>query len=223
MGYEALVQGEYAKAAELLEAAVQRDPSDVGSLVNLGIAYQHLDRVAEALNRFKQAVRADSSMRSRIAPSITAILTNQAYAATEADDWGQAEKLVDEALLWNGQDGYAWRLRGGIDARKNKFDDAIKAYETARAFSPDAAYSHDQFVHDAVGLEIRSKRYEPAAKRLREALAASPENAEFWFLLGQCLEAGGSKEDAIEAYSRAARSAEYEERATRAAKPLREK
>ncbi len=222
-GYEALARGDYAKAAALLEAALRQDPKDATALVNLGTAYNHLEKQPEALDCYKQAVQIAPSKRRLLAPSIDWILTDQARAAIEANDLAQASKLIDEALKWKRDDGYAWRLRGTIYFRQKNFDDAIKAYETAKAFSTADSYSREQFVHDVVAVEMHAERYDGAAERLRAELAANPANAEFWFLLGQCLEATTSKDDALEAYEHAAGSPDYGDRAEGAAAALREK
>jgi cytochrome c-type biogenesis protein CcmH/NrfG len=67
VAYEELSSGKAAEAAQSLEAAVQRDPRDPATLINLGTAYAQLDDDARAEQAFRSALTSGTRYQLELA------------------------------------------------------------------------------------------------------------------------------------------------------------
>jgi Tfp pilus assembly protein PilF len=63
LGFEALQQHDFAKAAQYLGDAAQLDPSDPYVLLNLGVAYQNLGELDKARTAYEGAAKGGEGVR----------------------------------------------------------------------------------------------------------------------------------------------------------------
>jgi len=63
IGFEALQQHDFAKAAQYLSDAAEIDPTDPYVLLNLGVAYQNLGQLDKARQAYEQAAEKGKGVR----------------------------------------------------------------------------------------------------------------------------------------------------------------
>ncbi len=105
-GILALRADRFDEAVRLLEAAKAEGEVSTALLVDLGIAYQNVGRHREALSLYKEAVANNSSLRTKLAPSIASIIMGGADAAAKREDFQAVRSLAQEALEWTPDDSY---------------------------------------------------------------------------------------------------------------------
>jgi len=115
-GMVALRDGRYDEAVQLLEAAERKSPDDPVVAINLGIAYQYLERHDEALPLYKRAVELDADKRIHVAPMIAEILDRQAYEAGRRGDVEEARARAIESLKWEPNGRYPRELIGILNS-----------------------------------------------------------------------------------------------------------
>lgn len=99
-GHKALTAGDNQRAVTLLTQAVQEQPDDFASWVNLGSALTGLDRTDEALKAYKKAWMLEPGRRAEVSPSIAWLLAERARKSALAQDFTAAERDVQEALRY---------------------------------------------------------------------------------------------------------------------------
>lgn len=107
-------KGRFEEAAREFEQARLESPDEVFITINLGITYQRLGRHDEALPLYIQAAGQEAKARRDLTPTITAILTNQAYDASVNGDFVTAHEKVVEALQWSPNDKSATKMLAQI-------------------------------------------------------------------------------------------------------------
>lgn len=147
-GLDALQRKDYAAAATHYEAALRKAPQDAASHAGLGCAYHGLERHDDAVEHYKLGVKLDPSLRAQYGPTIASILAWQAHQAMEANDFDRAQALVREAGTWDQTCGTAWRIRGELHLKHGEPEEAIAAFEKARASLAENEYSRESHRDD---------------------------------------------------------------------------
>lgn len=125
-GWLAGQEGRYEDAARLLEDAAKERPTDVAILTNLGIAYVHLNRKAEALQLFEQVIAFEPSARDELAPFIASSFDFDADAAAKRGDLERVRSLAAESLRWNPAGTYAKQILLWADEAENSVESKIE-------------------------------------------------------------------------------------------------
>jgi tetratricopeptide (TPR) repeat protein len=112
---------EYEQAALWYEKALEYDPRDGDTLINLGLVYMKQGRDVAALARFKQASDIE---KDRAYPLVAMAMYYQRNG-----DLARARELYDEAAKRETRSGYLWYHYATLHEEDQRFGDAAQAYE----------------------------------------------------------------------------------------------
>jgi tetratricopeptide (TPR) repeat protein len=164
--------GRYAESIPLFERVLAADPSNVDAALRLASAHSALGHNAQAIAMFQRAAAID--------PASQDVRTYLGLHYLRVRDWDQAAALLEQVVKESPDratavDGLATvkNAQGGRAMDAGKTDEAIAAFERARALQP-AAFPHDL----ALGvLYLASRRFEDARTALDRALVKRPGDA----------------------------------------------
>jgi len=192
-GFKFSIQGEFKKALNYYQDAVERNPGDVVAWNGLGSCYDGLDRPEEAIAAFQQAIQADpenagayftlAQYYRKLGRFEEAI---QSYKlATEADP-DHAPSFFDLGTIYN---------------KLEDFESGEKAFRQVLRIIPDHVPS---YYYLGQGYILR-ERYGAAIESYQKALALNPDSASLYYNLGIAYGGLGKGEEAFEAFKQAIR------------------
>jgi tetratricopeptide (TPR) repeat protein len=167
-GYVLLAQSDAKGALPRFDRALQQQADSPSALVGKGLALAALDREPEALVAFEAALAAD---------------------ATLIDVRRRVEVLRFRVV----ERGLAAAREA---AREGRLEEAVAAYETAIASSPDSAFLY----RELAGVERRKGDDDRALEHLRKAVSVDPADAGSLAQIGELLESRGDADGALAAY-----------------------
>lgn len=129
LGLSAWKAGELERAVRGLEAALERDPDHVKSLVNLSRVLLELDRPQEAREPVRRAVET--------APRSADALRVAGNVAEETGDTETAVRRYRQALAADGSDAWSANNLGLLLVRQGRFSDALGPLARAVELRPD--------------------------------------------------------------------------------------
>ncbi len=215
--------GEVGQAIAALERAVQLKPDFVPAWAALAGAQRQAGNESRAR-------AADVSMVAAAARD--PVLLNAAVAM-HAQNFGEAERLLDDRIAANPRDAAALRLRGEVAWRQGRLDEAIGMLHQTLAIAPGFAAARELLVRivqmgpdvaealhhaqilladepDNVGhallaasLQVRLGEQQAAATMYRRLIARGVDQPRVWLNLGHVEKTLGRQGDAISAYRRA--------------------
>jgi tetratricopeptide (TPR) repeat protein len=169
--------------------ALRRDPTLLGALQDLGLAYVKLKRWPEAVETFAELARQDKD-------AVDAAYL-YALALFNAGRAAEAEREVRRALRINAGAVEAHTLLGVILASRGSADnEASEALSQAVALNPGSFDAHFYLGR----VLYATKNYADAVKELRAAVSLNPRHAEARFFLGTALESAGESVAAMTEY-----------------------
>ena len=121
-------EGEYEKAIEQFEKALELQPNYAAALNNLGICYGNLDRLEEAERSFKRTIE--------IKPKDIFAMNNLAVICLRTRRLNEARQYAQKALEIEPQYASARFTLGSIYATVGQFAQAEKEFETALEIEP---------------------------------------------------------------------------------------
>lgn len=189
--------GQYEKAAEQFQQAVQLDPTNDAAYRNLALAYQHLNQPDKAEETFKRAI----SVRPQFWQGYTHLAgfyTSQADYAKAAAMWRRATELApDSYVAFNG-------LGNALDYL-GQDDEALQSYEKSIAIRPSSfAYNNIAVVN------FRLHRFPDSVRSYKEALKLDDSDYTTWGNLGDSQYYGGDPAAASPSYIKAISMAEQQ-------------
>jgi tetratricopeptide (TPR) repeat protein len=168
LGYVALANKDPKGALPHFDRALERERGDVSALVGRGQTLLALNRTDEAVAAFREAVAVD--------PSLTDI------------------RQRVEVLTFRGVEQNVANARQA--ARAGRLDDAIQAYNTAVASSPDSPFLY----RELAAVERQKGSADAALEHYRKAASLDPTDARTFEQIGELLEASGDVDGAAKAY-----------------------
>jgi membrane associated rhomboid family serine protease len=134
-GYVELEAGRDARAADFLRRALARDGKETDWWLNLEIAYRNLGSESEAIDALDHAVRLNpDDPHVRVSRAVSKF--SSAYKANEEGRLGDAIALYEESVALDGAKSDTWYNLGIAYQTAERYDEAIKAYETALRLDP---------------------------------------------------------------------------------------
>lgn len=115
-----MFEGDYAKAAELLEETSQKHGDDAALCEALAYSYAQIGRGAEAAIFFEKA--------SDISGGSVQMLVNAAKAYEQAGQFQSAARAYEKYLKIKPRDMIAWKSLSGCHEKMSKYQDALNAY-----------------------------------------------------------------------------------------------
>ncbi len=140
-GVHASESGDWATAQTAFEAAVKANPNDAVAQYNLGLAYEHAKRPADAETAYKAALAARGDFADA-AVALSSLLLNGDPPRLDA-----AATVVQAALAKHPENGGLHFNLGVILATKGDQPGATKEFDGAVKSSPDDANVHFTYGH----------------------------------------------------------------------------
>ncbi|MBC7898893.1 MAG: tetratricopeptide repeat protein [Saprospiraceae bacterium] len=167
-GMKSATSGEFEKALESYRSALmaggELSPRFTSKLhFNIGVCLYRLDRSAEAIPRFREAIRLRKGNYQKAAYAL-------GMAEFERKNWANAEQAFEWAIKLNRSDGEAWFDLGMVYVAKSEFEKAAAAFGNSIIHKgSDSALSHNN-----VGVILAMKReFKQAEKEFEKALLLS--------------------------------------------------
>jgi tetratricopeptide (TPR) repeat protein len=182
--------GEYEKAAEQFQQAVQLEPANDRAYINLASSYQHLNQPDKAEETYRRAIAVRPQYWRDYALLGVAYL-NQADYEQAATAFRRATELDPDSYV-------AFNSLGGALLYQGKDDEAVQAFEKSIAIRP----TRDAYSNIAVA-QFRLRRFKVAVASFKEALKLEDNSYQGWGNLGDAYFYGGDTASAIEAYRKA--------------------
>jgi serine/threonine-protein kinase len=187
--------GQYEKAAEQFQQAVQLDPVNDQAYSHLAEAYQNLNQLDKAEETYKREIR--------VRPEY-----HRGYSGLGAFYFGQAEYDKAQAMFEKAvalkPDSYGnYRNLGGTLLYEGRDEEATRALEKSIAIRP----SYEAYEILAVAY-FRLREFDRAARTTQEALKLDDSDYATWGNLAVAYYYGGNKSSAIESYKKAISLAE---------------
>jgi tetratricopeptide (TPR) repeat protein len=167
------LNGDSAKAVEVLQNAKRLDSSDPAASAALAKAFFNNGRLDEFQDVLRRVVR--------LQPDNAAALNNLAFLIAEVGgDLNEAKELVERALRKNANDSSAQDTLGWIYLKKNMTDDALQIFTRLIKTNPD----EPSFRYHLGAALLKKGEKEKARNELRAALDKKPQLAERDTILG---------------------------------------
>lgn len=129
-------KSDYEKAKEAFLSAVKCNSKNRFAYNNLGLTYLKLNNKSKAESAFKKA--------NQLHSTFTAPLDNYAQVLISDNDYVKAHKYLNQAIEKNKKDYCAYYLLGVLNKKEGKYQDALKALNSASQIAPDFALTYLQ-------------------------------------------------------------------------------
>ncbi len=189
--------GQYEKAAQQFQQAVQLDPTNDAAYRGLAGAYQRLNQPDKAEETYKRAI----SMRPQYWRGYTFLgnfyLASAEYEKSEAM-WRRATELDPDSYA-------AFDGLGAALIYEDKDDEAIKVFEKSNAIRPNLNAYNNMAV-----AQFHLHRFMDSVQNFKEALKVDASDYQKWGNLGDSYYYGGDTASAAGAYQKAIPMAEQQ-------------
>ncbi len=187
--------GQYEKAAEQFQQAVQLDPVNDQAYRHLAEAYQNLNRLDKAEETYKRSISVRPEFW-RGYSSLGAFYFGQAQ-------YDKAQAMFEKAVAIKPDSYRNYVNLGAALLYEGKDEDATRAFEKSIAIRP----SYQGYQSLAVAY-FRLRKFDQAARTNQEALKLDDSDYQTWGNLGDAYYYGGNKSPAIDSYKKAISMAE---------------
>lgn len=182
--------GQYEKAAEQFQQAVQLDPVNDQAYSHLAEAYQNLNQIDKAEETYKRSI----SVRPEFWRGYSSL---GAFYFAQAE-YDKAQAMFEKAVAIKPDSYRNYVNLGGALLYEGKGEDATRAFEKSIAIRP----SYQGYESLAVAY-FRLRKFDQAARTTQEALKLDDSDYQTWGNLGDAYYYGGNKQSAIESYKKA--------------------
>jgi len=187
--------GQYEKAVEQFQQAVQLDPVNDQAYFQLAQAYQNLNQIDKAEETYKRRISARPEYY-RGYSGLGAFYIGQA-------EYEKAQEMFEKAIALKPASYGDYRNLGGTLLYEGKDEEATRALEKSIAIRP----SYEAYESLAVAY-FRLRNFDQAARTTQEALKLDDTDYATWGNLGDAYYYGGNKSSAMESYKKAISLAE---------------
>lgn len=129
-------KSDYEKAKESFLSAIKCNSKNRFAYNNLGLTYLKLNNKSKAESAFRKA--------NQLHSTFTAPLDNYAQVMISDNDYVKARKYLNQAIEKNQKDYCAYYLLAVLDKKEGKYQDALKALNTASQLAPNFALTFIQ-------------------------------------------------------------------------------
>ncbi len=192
-------EGRFARAIELYEKAIESDPKNTTSYINIAKLQVFEGDYAEALKNAENAILLNSN--NAVAHAI------RGWALGKLDNYLDAESAFTRALEIDSNNAliYAYRTEILVD-QFNSGADSLDTLEKATEYSRLAIANGNNLMeaHRARGLLLEiTGNYEDAISEFQIAISINPNIGDLYLALGRNLRVAGQDADAVTAFERA--------------------
>ncbi len=190
LGVMAYQRGESATAVELLEQSVAFG-ADSQKLNHLGAALFALNRIDEAIDRYRESITRN--------PDYPDAYSNLGVALQQRGDLAEAEQMYQAAIRMNPEYAEAYNNLGIVLRLQGRLDEAANRYMQAMQIRPNYP---DPLVNLA-GIYSEQSRFDESIALYRQAVQLAPDRAGTFNGLGLALKRSGNLTQAADAYRQA--------------------
>ncbi len=191
-GAEALEAGRYDEAIASFRRAAEARPADPTAADNLGVAFHRAGLLDSALAAYQAAVR--------LQPAYIKAYVDMGYAFLDLGNASAAESAAREALLREPNHAGALLLLGRAAEAQGRREEALQHYRRSIQAEPQP----NALLHAAL-LQAELGDLDAAQASLQQAAALEPDNATFYFHLGNLFARKCRTQEALDAYETAVR------------------
>lgn len=175
----------YQKSIDIYLRGIKVDPDYAELYAGLGLVYLSIKEPGEAKQAFEHTLKLD--------PRNADALAGLGVVAMIEGDYSDAEDLIQTALYIDPERTAALSALGDLMMKEKRYREAQAAYQRllelenekwVRLALDDAIYGNEL---DQIQVLIEEKNYSAAADGYRQLLSRSPNNAKFYYGLGQML------------------------------------
>ena len=183
--------GDYEKAIQCYDRALEIDPGYTNAWNNKGLALRKLDRYAEAIQCYDHALERD--------PKDAGTWNNKGLVLRKLGRYAEAIQCYDWALEIDSGYTNAWNNKGLALRKLGRYAEAIQCYD--RALKIDPGYTN---AWSGKGVVLSNlDRYAEAIQYYDRALEIDPEYTNAWNNKGNALDDLGRYAEAVKCYDRA--------------------
>ncbi|NLE27081.1 MAG: tetratricopeptide repeat protein [Clostridiaceae bacterium] len=182
--------GDYKKAIQCFDRALEKDPEDADAWYNKGVALYDLDRYGEAIQCYDRALEID--------PEYVNACNNKGLALKTLRLYDEAIQCYDRALERDPECAKVWHNKGNTLYDLRRYNEAIQCYDRVLEIDPEhilakdsreRALKKDRPVDRATG--VAKHKFTPG----RDAIN--------WYNLGVTYRSSGHHDQAIQCFDRA--------------------
>ena len=182
--------GQYEKAAEQFQQAVQLEPANDRAYTSLAAAYQHLNQPDKAEATYQRAI-AVRPQYWRVYSFLGGFYIAQAEYEKAAAMFRRSTELDPDSYV-------AFNNLGAALLYAGKDDEAAQAFEKSIAIRP----TRDAYNNMAVA-QFRLHRFKNSVRNFKEALKLDDSDYQTWGNMGDAYYYGGDTNSAMESYRKA--------------------
>jgi tetratricopeptide (TPR) repeat protein len=187
--------GQFEKAAEQFQQAVQLDPVNDQAYWHLAEAYQNLNQLDKAEETYKRRI----SVRPDYWRGYSAL---GVFYISQAE-YEKAQAMFEKAALLRPNDYRDYSNQGAALLYEGKDEEATRAFEKSIAIRP------SRLAYDNLGIAyFRLRKFDQAARNMQEGLKLEGSDYQVWGNLGDAYYYGGNKSAATDSYQKAISLAE---------------
>lgn len=186
-------QGDYLKAIEYYEKALELEPHYVDAWVNIGGALGNLGQHDEAIKAYNKAIE--------IKPNIAEAWFNKGNSLCDLEQYDKAIEAYNKAIDIKPDFAYAWHNKGSALEKDGQYEKALDAYNKAININPNFA---EPWINKGVILS-KLNRHKEALDVFNKAIEIEPEYAEAWFNKGNTLSKLHRYQEALDAFDKVIR------------------
>ena len=217
-------RGDWQLAVRVYQLAIGLDPKTTRFHINLGVAFERIGRLDDAIATYERAIELDRK-DARLHYSLANTLLKHGELDDAIGSYREALELdpknfagwelLSKALRQNGEmDEAIACARKAVElapaqsdpmvelgvalSAADRVDEAIASFRKAIEVDPNAANAH----HDLGAIMIRNNRPNDALPSYRKAVALDPKRAQYHFDLALLLEGLGDRDGAIDSFQR---------------------
>ena len=204
-GIRNLNQGNYQKALEFFSKAIDIYKRDPAAFYNRGIANEELENYKEAIEDYKKSLTMDGLMYTANTHN------NIGFSYLQLEDFDNALKHLNKAISIKSDDGSYYKNRGNVYLNQEKWEKALKDYETAKGKYLKSKENIDEYFYNDIGyIHFNLGSYQQAIDNYDKAIEINPNESMFYSEKGDALYELGEEDIACENYIKASKLGDEE-------------
>lgn len=191
-GIELANQGQYQKALDAYDKAIQLNPKNNVAWYNRGVALYNLKRYQESLESYDKVIELPTKY-------IGAFWDWRGLTFYELKRYQEAFASYDKATKLLKENAYIWNRRGDALKNLNRYREAFESYDKASQLKPD----EDYFWNDRGNALYLLGRYHEALDSYHKATQLKPNDSDYWGNHGVVLYRLAYYQEALDSFNKA--------------------